>query len=224
MRTQDCTTRNRTLAIAAFPKHLQGSRCTHDRDTCRRCWHQWLQTQVSTQRFDQISCVTCSNLLGQGEIRALATEAVYQKYLDAEFKATLSSDLKFVWCPAAGYKSGQIHEDGNIFRCVQCGLKSCSDCAVLFHEDESCDEYQARVNVRPQQELDSAKTLKEIAKICPGPNCGRKLEKISGCDHMTCRLCGHEFCWLCLAAYRDIRRVGNAAHKRDCKYHSDNLS
>ena len=38
--------------------------------------------------------------------------------------------------------------------------------------------------------------------------------------------CGHKFCWVCLAPYdgpEGINQVGNDAHARECKYHTDNL-
>lgn len=38
------------------------------------------------------------------------------------------------------------------------------------------------------------------SKKCP--QCNVSIEKNMGCDHMTCRYCGHEFCWLCLSAYK----------------------
>ena len=33
------------------------------------------------------------------------------------------------------------------------------------------------------------------------PRCGWSIEKNEGCNHMTCRLCHHEFCWLCSQNY-----------------------
>jgi len=45
--------------------------------------------------------------------------------------------------------------------------------------------------------------LKLAAKIdgnaCPA--CQFLLEKISGCDHITCTNCSYEFCWICHASY-----------------------
>ena len=38
--------------------------------------------------------------------------------------------------------------------------------------------------IKKEEEKASKKWLKEKAKTCPG--CKRPIEKINGCDHMTC--------------------------------------
>ena len=80
MRRETCTTCDRSLPRNQFPKAPAGSACTHDRETCKRCWHQWLAAQVGSKQWDSISCAQCANVLGQGEVRALATPATYQRY------------------------------------------------------------------------------------------------------------------------------------------------
>ncbi|CAE6460309.1 unnamed protein product [Rhizoctonia solani] len=60
------------------------------------------------------------------------------------------------------------------------------------------------------------------AKRCPNTRCRRPIEKINGCDHMTCRRpggCGHEFCWICLVDYAPILAEGNHKHKPDCRHY-----
>ena len=42
--------------------------------------------------------------------------------------------------------------------------------------------------------------LKVNTKKCP--KCKTNIEKNSGCMHMTCQKCRHEFCWLCLGDYK----------------------
>ena len=84
-----------------------------------------------------------------------------------------------------------------------------------------------------------------MSKKCPSASCGVNIEKISGCDHITCKclpwlfisgagmrcanfrfdlggVCKHEFCWLCAAPYAGapgIRTVGNHAHQSTCPYY-----
>ena len=68
------------------------------------------------------------------------------RYLDSELKSTLSADPDFRFCIEPKCSSGQLHEgDGYIFKCVQCGHKSCIKCNVAWHEDETCDMFNVRV-------------------------------------------------------------------------------
>lgn len=172
MKKKDCTTCGRRLVTQQFPKALHGSKCTHERETCRRCWRQWLQAQVEHKHWDQISCCQCANLLTQSEIKALATDATFQRYVDAEVKATLSADPDFVWCAAKGCPSGQLHAEGEIFTCAACGVKTCVPCRAPWHGGETCagfrerrreEEVQARV--REKKEADRRKAVEEAERM-----------------------------------------------------------
>ncbi|CAG8598149.1 3647_t:CDS:2 [Ambispora gerdemannii] len=68
-------------------------------------------------------------------------------------------------------------------------------------------------------EARSQKFIREKTKPCP--RCSRRIQKTTGCDHMTCKFptCGHEFCWTCLADYALIREEGNSQHLPSCKHY-----
>ena len=42
------------------------------------------------------------------------------------------------------------------------------------------------------------------------PKCKSPFEKIDGCQHMTCLLCGYEWCWVCGLPYLSIFHYGQA--------------
>ncbi|KAI1349305.1 hypothetical protein F5Y01DRAFT_306143 [Xylaria sp. FL0043] len=75
---------------------------------------------------------------------------------------------------------------------------------------------------RRAEEAASERALLTVSKLCP-KNCGARIQKTEGCDHMKCRQCGHEFCWLCFANWGPIRKNGNGYHRSNCKYHSSKL-
>ncbi|KAK5696574.1 hypothetical protein LTR97_007877 [Elasticomyces elasticus] len=172
---QNCTTCDLNLPLTEFPRRPEGSTCKHLSETCQDCWREWLAEQVESKHFDQISCAQCSNVLGQNEIRTLATPAVYERYLDASFKATMSAMPDFRWCMAAECKSGQVHSEGDIFCCVQCSHKACVNCNTAWHADETCKVYQGRLIKQPEEEEASARKLGRMSKLCPG--CSRRVSK-----------------------------------------------
>jgi hypothetical protein len=46
-----------------------------------------------------------------------------------------------------------------------------------------------------------ANNLRKILLTEPCPACGVLIWKNSGCNHMNCGKCKHEFCWACLGRY-----------------------
>lgn len=50
-----------------------------------------------------------------------------------------------------------------------------------------------------KNEEETKRWLDENTKRCP--NCGANINKNGGCNHMTCKNCTHEFCWLCMEKY-----------------------
>jgi hypothetical protein len=112
-----------------------------------------------------------------------------------------------------------------------------------WHAGKTCEQYDIeQQEKRTQQEAASAAFLAKETKICPNKKCGLHVDKWMGCDHVTCKgawssyhftshayiqigtVCNFEFCWRCLASYKRIRREGNTAHSRKCKYHTDRLN
>ena len=45
-----------------------------------------------------------------------------------------------------------------------------------------------------------------VAEIKPCPRCGAFIMKMDdgSCNHMTCAVCGVEFCWLCMKEISDL--------------------
>ncbi|KAH7555580.1 hypothetical protein BM1_07203 [Bipolaris maydis] len=124
------------------------------------------------------------------------------------------------------HDTSTLGEQGPIFRCVGCGYRMCTAHTpiVPFHENETCAEYDKRIETeKEEEEAASVALLKEKAQKCPG--CGSQIEKTTGCDRMTCK-CGFEFCYVCRAPYagpQGIRALGNSAHREDCQYHTARL-
>jgi len=175
----------------------------------------------------------CKVLLKHVDVKRYAAPEVYTRFDNLSAREALNDDPNFRWCRRAGCRSGQIHENGingNIFRCIACGFKVCVVHEDIWHEGETCKEYDYRMSGKKagdqkMQEKASVRVISQLTKKCPGKGgrCGWNIEKKGGCDHMTCTKCLHEFCWICMAPYNSIRDEGNTAHDRSCKYHSSRI-
>lgn len=70
--------------------------------------------------------------------------------------------------------------------CSRCKGEACFDCRQPWHDGKSC----AAVADESVQEWAAG----HDTGSCPA--CQAPIERIDGCNHMTCR-CRHQFCWLC---------------------------
>ncbi|KAF7194142.1 ATP-dependent RNA helicase DEAH12, chloroplastic [Pseudocercospora fuligena] len=203
---------------------LKGEACAHPSRNCTLCWQAWIDEQYDFRVPGKFSCIACRKTLTPADIRALGTPAQYERYLDTSLKIALSARKDFRYCMSPTCKSGQFHECGDIFECLECGHKHCVPCQLPWHPNLTCTEAQRRHETAskamekafldgPQlsddeDEYDSdGEPSDRATKKCPG--CPRNIQKRSGCEHMTCTMCGHEFCWLCLAVY--------GHHKKECR-------
>ncbi|KAF2104945.1 hypothetical protein NA57DRAFT_51735 [Rhizodiscina lignyota] len=225
-RTQTCSICNEDLPTEDFT--LPTSKCLHDPEYCRDCLRQSISSDLESKGWDKIRCpdTRCKRVLEDADILRLAPGQIYETYSKLSILAALSTMDDFRSCLRPGCNSGQIHstgEDGPIFTCHECGFKVCTIHNIEWHDGETCKEYDYRTDskLKKKEEKATAKTLNDTTKPCP--SCNAPIEKNEGCDHMTCRKrgCGFEFCWLCLAPYDPIRRIGNSKHKRSCKYYDD---
>jgi hypothetical protein len=78
---QTCAACAQPLRLDQFPSKPVDSKCTHEMETCSPCWKQWLQVQVASKTFDKIQCAQCTGMLTQSEVKALASQEVYQRYV-----------------------------------------------------------------------------------------------------------------------------------------------
>jgi len=92
---------------------------------------------------------------------------------------------------------------------------------VVYHPSLTCAEATTANSKRAIENSLSQRFLRANCKKCP--RCQAVGQKVSGCDHIKCPRCKHEYCWICLVDYKEIRRDGNERHLDDCPYRGGNL-
>jgi len=107
-----------------------------------------------------------------------------------------------------------------IWNCDICSHQNCHNCKkdVTNQLEHNCVE-DIKKNENDDNENDDieivAKKLKDLHRISRCPRCQAGVEKIDGCNHITC-ICGNHFCHLC-NAFLDKDDLGahfNEQHKK----------
>jgi hypothetical protein len=154
-----------------------------------------MASEFDTKGCDGLKCPECPATLDYVEVQESASAETFVAFDKLATRNALGSLEEFAWCLKAGCGSGQINVNNMDFMdCVSCGYKQCLKHKVLWHKGETCDQYEYRVS--GQQARDEEKKTEEMldsmSKKCPNKGCGWRIQKISGCEHMTCKRCKHE--------------------------------
>ena len=160
---------------------------------CRNCIQEFLHIKISESQVASLHCPgdECPHTFTDEIIFDLVTSPVYQKYLKFKRRAEIMKDPTVRWCltpNCEGYARGS-QENPKIV-CPECAAEMCFRCGEAWHS-RTCEEAVDRA-------YESWARGKEV-QLCP--RCRHRIEKIEGCNHMSCIICDYQWCWLCRGAY-----------------------
>ncbi|XP_023671360.1 LOW QUALITY PROTEIN: E3 ubiquitin-protein ligase RNF19A [Paramormyrops kingsleyae] len=190
--------------------------CPHR--SCADCLRQYLRIEISESRVN-ISCPECTERFNPHDIRMiLADRALMEKYEEFMLRRWLVADPDCRWCPAPDCGYAVI-----AFGCASCpkitcgregcGTEFCYHCKQLWHPNQTCDaaRQQRAQSLRLRTVRSSSLSYSQESgaaadDIKPCPRCAAYIIKMNdgSCNHMTCAVCGCEFCWLCMKEISDL--------------------
>ena len=171
---------------------------------CQPCLESQVQSAVQDKQFPLVCAVeNCNSSLVQQDIRlqmekeliklkplAAAAVSCYVANNQKAFRYCITPDCEIVY---------RVSEDGRQFQCPECEAMMCTTCHIQYHDGQTCAMYRRAKTGGDNVEL-WIKENPEGRKKCP--KCQVGIEKISGCNHMTCLACNAHICWVCLAVFR----------------------
>ncbi|KAH3757519.1 E3 ubiquitin-protein ligase RNF14 [Pelomyxa schiedti] len=144
---------------------------------------------------------TCKGTVSPSEVKQIVDEELYQKYEKFSLHSALDSMPDVKWCPKPDCGNAMIVSGGRMARCTnpRCRFTFCTHCKEEWHIDLSCEQWQQWKQENTEADSKFTEWARTHSKPCPRCHCA--IEKNGGCNHMTCRSCSHQFCWLCLGNY-----------------------
>lgn len=174
-----------------------------DHRFCTECWRPYLAHKIAEGPL----CVdaTCPahgcNIIVREEVfKALVSPEDYARYAKYSLRSYVDINKSVKWCPAPGCDNAILGTGGcPMVRC-SCGCQFCMRCGEEDHLPVTCD-HLTLWQEKCKNESETANWILANTKKCP--KCSVRIEKNQGCNHMVCRHCKFEFCWVCLGAWGD---------------------
>lgn len=188
---------------------------------CKTCWTSYITEKINNgSGCLMIRCPepSCSAVVDQDMIDTFITlEEDKEKYYRYFLRSYVEERRKKTkWCPSPGcvyaIDFGTRYGTKNYDVTCLCSYEFCWNCSEDAHRPVNCDMVSKWI-IKHREHINESKNMSWIlANTKPCPNCNSHIEKNHGCNHMTCSICNHSFCWICLCPY-DGQYDGHTCHK-----------
>lgn len=194
---------------------------------CKACMTEYFGIQIKDGNVQCLNCPEpkCSSVATPTQVKQLVDEQLFARYDRLLLQSTLDLMADVVYCPRTSCGTPvMVEPDSTMGICSGCQYAFCTLCKMGYHGVSHCkfpteelrdlrDEYLLassegkkfmeqrfgkRVIQRAVEESFSRDWLDENCKNCP--RCGTNIQKVDGCNKMTCTSCKQYFCWLCMGS------------------------
>ena len=171
---------------------------------CAACWHDYLTSALANGRavvLTRCPAYQCNTVVLDASFRRLCSSAEYERFSHFVLRSYVEDNRSMRWCthPACPYA---LHALNSAVLSVSCRAshRFCFACQEEWHEPCLCAQLLVwrEKNVA---ESDNAHWIIANTKRCP--KCSVRIEKNQGCNHITCRHCKYEWCWVCNGDWKE---------------------
>ncbi|ORY40976.1 hypothetical protein BCR33DRAFT_719081 [Rhizoclosmatium globosum] len=184
-------------------------KCAHA--FCTACYARYLSGRITEEgESRRIQCpdASCSVIVDEKTVETLVDPKVFEKYKALLIKSYVDDVPSLKWCPhpnceyAVQCKVPASSLD-EIVPSVKCGdgHSFCFGCSLpQDHQPCVCSLVKLWLK-KCADDSETANWISANTKECE--KCQSTIEKNGGCNHMTCRKCKYEFCWVCMGPWSD---------------------
>lgn len=173
--------------------HPEQLGCGHN--YCSECLRHYLNSAPKLEF--PLACITCKVPIAIPLLRRFLTPQTFQKLVEAAFSSYLSDPTRNLkYCRTADCEQIYLQsEDPQRLNCPVCLSTVCSACGEEPHDGVTCTQNKLNKDLIEQDRLFDLWVAANNVRRCPG--CSIMIEKIDGCNHITCDRCRTHFCWKC---------------------------
>ncbi|XP_054157709.1 E3 ubiquitin-protein ligase RNF19B-like [Oppia nitens] len=192
--------------------------CTCSHRACHPCLQQYLKIEILESRIN-INCPECTEPLHPNDIQKILNfdANLMEKYETFMLRRILVTEPDARWCPAPDCSYCVIASGCAScpkLKCERPGCETsfCYHCKQEWHPNQTCDAARQQRGQRFSRHGKSSSvsfshdSIVQRDDIKPCPCCKVLIIKMDdgSCNHMTCSVCGTEFCWLCMKEISDL--------------------
>ncbi|XP_061472992.1 E3 ubiquitin-protein ligase RNF14 [Rhineura floridana] len=203
---------------------------------CKACLKDYFEIQIKDGQVHSLNCPEpkCPSVATPGQVKELVEEQLFARYDRLLLQSSLDLMADVVYCPRPCCQTPVMQEPCcTMGICSRCRYAFCTLCKMTYHGVSPCkvtaekltdlrneyleaDEatkkfleqrYGKRVIQKALEEMESKEWLEKNSKPCP--YCATLIEKLDGCNKMTCTACKQYFCWLCMGSLSRANPYGH---------------
>mmetsp|Transcript_19069 Transcript_19069/g.31890 ORF Transcript_19069/g.31890 Transcript_19069/m.31890 type:complete len:1165 (+) Transcript_19069:214-3708(+) len=206
--------------------------CGEEHSFCFSCWATYLKLQVVENSLTALTCpgYQCTAALNTSAWAECLLGDYVDRFKDNTCRRVVEASDEFCFCPAKdcdliiyvdnekrraspSVSTGATIATASSPLTATCGHghSVCLSCRDVGHAPCSCEDYSLWKSKISKEISDSAAlNTNEVAtalwvqantKKCP--KCKTPIEKDEGCNHMTCKKCRYDFCWICMQRWEN---------------------
>eukprot|EP01125_Pyxidicula_operculata_P004123 TRINITY_DN1598_c1_g1_i2.p1 TRINITY_DN1598_c1_g1~~TRINITY_DN1598_c1_g1_i2.p1 ORF type:complete len:1007 (-),score=275.85 TRINITY_DN1598_c1_g1_i2:2-3022(-) len=199
---------------------------------CRYCMKQYITLKIENSEADGMACpgYKCPNIVDNVIICSIINDDIdlYSKYVKFITNQYVDSSPYIKWCPSksCGHAIQRINSTKGTVLCDNCKYLWCFSCQKDGHWPASCVQYKwwndvyakdQKIGFESEEEAASVKWLLKYTQDCP--KCTSPIQKNGGCNHMSCKKCGYQYCWVCLdnwtGSHYSCTKTATSSNERD---------
>ncbi|ORY88042.1 hypothetical protein BCR35DRAFT_301941 [Leucosporidium creatinivorum] len=181
-----------------------------DHRFCKSCYAQYVTSKVVDEgESRRIQCMgsKCNVIVDEKTVELLVEEEVLERYRSLLNRTYVDDSTSLRWCPAPNCDYAlKCHilprQLDSIIPTVQCSCLHtfCFGCGDADHRPCCCPIVRRWLK-KCADDSETSNWISANTKECT--KCHSTIEKNGGCNHMTCKSCKWEFCWVCMGPWSE---------------------